>query len=411
VLDLRLNARVLAAGGAASVARELCVAGAEAASAARLAARADVATLALERVGRREAEALAACVRQHGGEAVEVRGPLPCGPGETHLILTAGRDVLVGLADRLPTPSADLAAVAEVIAHTLAAYDRRQFDWSLGGGRHLTLRPTAPAIMGIVNTTPDSFSDGGRHADPASALDQALRLGDEGADLIDIGGESTRPGSDPVDEDAERARVLPVLERLAGRIDVPMSIDTRRPRVAREAVAAGAVIVNDITGLLGDPDMAGVVAETGAAVVVMHMLGTPKTMQHRPEYGNLWADVCRRLRQSVQTARDAGIAEERIAVDPGIGFGKTLAHNVALLARLSELRSLGRPILVGASRKRFLGELTGVETPAERTFGTAAACVLAVAAGAVLLRVHDVAEVRQAVRVAAAVTPTGESTA
>ena len=407
VLDLRLNARVIAAGDVPSVTRETGLAAVAAVEAARLAAAADVVAVALERVGGREADRLARCLGDAGGAVARARAG---GPDEADVLLVAGRDAFAALADRLRGESADLAAVGDAIAHAIAAHGRRRFDWVLGGGRRMALGP-APALVGVVNVTPDSFSDGGRWTDPAAAADHACRLADEGADLVDVGGESTRPGSDPVSEDDELARVMPVLERLAGRIGVPLSIDTRRPRVAREAVAAGAAVVNDVTGLQGDPDMAAAVAETGAAVVVMHMRGTPKTMQERPEYGNLMAEVCRHLRRGLHAARQAGVADDRVAVDPGIGFGKTLAHNLELLARLGQVRSLGRPILVGVSRKRFIGDLTGVQAPAARTFGTAAACALAVAAGAVLVRVHDVAEMRQAVQVAAAIAQAGESTA
>jgi dihydropteroate synthase len=237
---------------------------------------------------------------------------------------------------------------------------------------------------------------------------QALRQVEAGADLLDVGGESTRPGSDPVSADEELRRVLPVIERLIGkRVSVPLSVDTRRGRVAREALAAGATIVNDVTGLQGDPEVASAAADAGAAVVIMHMQGDPKTMQRRPRYDNLMADICRHLRQGLAAARRAGIPEDRTILDPGIGFGKTLDHNLEILARLGELKSLGRPILVGVSRKRFIGDLTGLARPADRTFGTAAACALALAAGAMILRVHDVPEMRQAAAVAAAIAAKG----
>jgi len=258
--------------------------------------------------------------------------------------------------------------------------------------------------MGVLNVTPDSFSDGGLFLEADRAVAQARRLVQEGADILDVGGESTRPGSDPVDEEEEMRRVLPVVETLAETVEVPISIDTRHARVAREAACAGASLINDITGLQGDPGMAAAVADTGAGVVIMHILGAPKTMQENPQYDDVMADIYRYLRQGMAIAEKAGVPEERIIVDPGIGFGKTLAHNLEIFARLGKLRALGRPILVGPSRKRFIAELTGVETPAERVYGTAAACALAVAAGAQILRVHDVAAIRQAVAVAAAIT-------
>lgn len=404
-LDLRLNARVISAASASRVARETRLGRTGAPDAARAAGRADTIAITLERVGRREAERLRRRMVDTGGEAAIPGDP---GASEADLVLVGDRGQFQALADGLRDDAGDLAAIGEAIGSAIAGHGRREFDWVLGGGRRLALGP-APAIVGIVNVTPDSFSDGGQHVTPGAAVDHARRLVDAGADVVDVGGESTRPGSDPVDEAEELGRVMPVIDRLAGKIEAPISIDTRRPRVAREAAAAGATIVNDVTGLQGDPAMAATVAETGAAVVIMHMLGTPKTMQQRPEYGNLMADICRYLRRGMRAATEAGVGEDRIAVDPGIGFGKTSAHNLEILARLGELRSLGRPILVGPSRKRFIGELTGIERPADRTFGTAAACALAVAAGALLVRVHDVAEVRQALQVAAAIVQAGES--
>ncbi len=279
---------------------------------------------------------------------------------------------------------------------------RRSFQLQMGPYR-LEVGPK-PLLMGVLNVTPDSFSDGGLFLEADRAVAQARRLVQEGADILDVGGESTRPCSDPVDEEEEMRRVLPVIETLAETVEVPISIDTRHARVAREAACAGACLINDITGLQGDAGMAAAVADTGAGVVIMHILGTPKTMQENPQYDDVMVDICRYLRQGMAIAERAGVPEERIIVDPGIGFGKTLAHNLEIFARLGELRALGRPILVGPSRKRFIAELTGVETPAERVYGTAAACALAVAAGAQILRVHDVAAVRQAVAVAAAIT-------
>jgi dihydropteroate synthase len=298
--------------------------------------------------------------------------------------------------------------MGQEIGRALENHGRRRFEIRLGS-RRLSVGPK-PALVGIVNVTPDSFSDGGRHFDRQEAIAHGIRLAEEGADVIDVGGESTRPGSDPVDAEEELARVLPVVAALAARVRTPISIDTRRARVAREAARAGAAIINDVTGLQGDPDMPAAVAETGAAVVIMHILGEPKTMQDSPRYDHLMADICRYLRRGIQRAAAAGVHEEAVIVDPGVGFGKTLAHNLAVLSQLGQLRTLGRPIMVGPSRKRFIGQLTGVEEPAARTCGTAAACAMAVAAGAMLLRVHDVAAIKQAVAVAAAVVSAGQET-
>ena len=253
-------------------------------------------------------------------------------------------------------------------------------------------------VMGIVNVTPDSFSDGGRLADADQAIAHALRLVAEGADLIDVGGESTRPGAAEVSADEERARVLPVVRALAAR-GVAVSIDTTKASVARAALEAGAEIVNDVSAL-GDPAMAPLVAQSAAALCLMHRRGTPADMQSRAVYADLLGEVQAELEQALLRAR--GIAPARIAVDPGLGFAKTGAQNLLLLRRQRELTQLGRPLLVGPSRKAFIGQLTG-RPAAERVLGTVAAAVHAAAAGAAVVRVHDVAAVREALSVSDAI--------
>ena len=253
--------------------------------------------------------------------------------------------------------------------------------------------------MGILNVTPDSFSDGGRFGSPEGAVEHALRMAEEGADLIDVGGESTRPGSPPVPAAEELRRVMPVIEGLRGRLPVPISIDTSKAEVAREASGAGAAIVNDVTALRGDPAMAQVAREAGAGVVLMHMQGTPATMQDDPRYGDVVAEVAAFLRERLGAAQDAGIPAERIVLDPGIGFGKTFEHNLELFRRMRELCALGRPLLVGASRKAFIGRLLGLPVE-ERLEGTAAAVTAAVLAGARIVRVHDAREMARVVLVA-----------
>jgi dihydropteroate synthase len=259
-----------------------------------------------------------------------------------------------------------------------------------------------PAIMGVLNVTPDSFSDGGRFLDPAPAVAHGRLLAAEGADLIDVGGESTRPGAEPVGEQIELERVLPVIEGLAGG-PTPLSIDTSKAAVARAALAAGASFVNDVTALRGDPDMAGIVADAGAEVCLVHMLGEPRTMQDDPRYQDVVAEVRRFLEERLAFAVGMGIPEERIWLDPGIGFGKTLEHNLELIRRLDEIVAVGRPVVFGASRKRFLGALTG-RPEAERVAGTVAANLLAFERGAAMFRVHDVGPTLDALRVAAATT-------
>ncbi len=258
-----------------------------------------------------------------------------------------------------------------------------------------------PFLMGVVNATPDSFSDGGLHADPAAAVEHALRLADEGADLVDVGGESTRPGAPPVPAEEEIARVVPVVERLRARgLRIPISVDTSKGAVGRAALAAGADLVNDVTAL-SDPDLARACAEAGAPVVLMHTRGTPADMASRAVYGDVVADVARELEAALARAAGAGIPRERIVLDPGIGFAKTAEQSLEVLARIGELRALGRPLVVGPSRKSFIGKVTGAAA-ADRLPGTLAAVTACVLGGAEILRVHDVGPARQAAAIAAA---------
>ncbi|HEY0016248.1 MAG TPA: dihydropteroate synthase [Longimicrobium sp.] len=257
--------------------------------------------------------------------------------------------------------------------------------------------------MGILNVTPDSFSDGGRFLDPADAVAQARRMAAEGADIVDVGGESTRPGAPPVSADEEAARVVPVLRALREALDLPVSVDTRRAAVAREALAAGADVVNDVSGL-ADAEMASVVAPSGAGLVLMHMRGTPETMQRLTDYGDVVDDVAAELAESLARADAAGIARERVVLDPGIGFAKTAEQNLELIASLDRIGAqLGRPMLLGASRKSFIGALLGGVPADARDAGTVGACVAGLARGARLFRVHDVRAARQALDVAWAV--------
>jgi dihydropteroate synthase len=259
------------------------------------------------------------------------------------------------------------------------------------------------AVMGIVNVTPDSFSDGGRFLDADAAVAHALQLVAEGATLLDVGGESTRPGAEPVGEAEELRRVVPVIQRLRGRLaaEVRISVDTCKSAVAAAALDAGADLVNDVTALRGDPGMAPLVAERRVDVCLMHMLGEPRTMQDNPCYDEVVTDVARFLRERMEFAVSRGVAEEQILLDPGIGFGKTVQHNLELLRRLDEIVALGRPVLVGTSRKSFLGRLTGREVD-DRLAGTIATNVIALERGARIFRVHEVAPVLDALKVAAA---------
>jgi dihydropteroate synthase len=262
-------------------------------------------------------------------------------------------------------------------------------------------------VMGVLNVTPDSFSDGGHYLDAGAAVERALEMEAEGADLIDIGGESTRPGSEGVPAETELGRVLPVVEALRGRLKIPISIDTQKARVAEVALAAGAEMVNDVSALRGDVALGAVVRRAGVPLILMHMRGRPKTMQQRPFARDVMRDVTRGLREALARARRAGIPRSKVILDPGIGFGKSVEQNCELLARLAELARLGCPLLVGSSRKTFLGALLGGAAENARVWGTAASVTAAVLAGAHIVRVHDVKEMVQVVKVAEAIREAG----
>jgi dihydropteroate synthase len=252
--------------------------------------------------------------------------------------------------------------------------------------------------MGILNVTPDSFSDGGDHLDVATAIAAARQMAADGASIVDIGGESTRPGSQPVSPDREQARILPVIEGLRD-LPIPISVDTRNAATMEAALAAGAAIINDVSALQHDPASASVVARAGCRVVLMHMRGTPATMNDHARYDDVAAEVARELAASMARAEAAGIDLANVALDPGIGFAKTAAHNIALLRDLAPLRALGRPLVIGVSRKRFIGTTSGQAAPKQRVAGSLAAALFALQSGATVLRVHDVPATVEAVRV------------
>jgi len=258
-------------------------------------------------------------------------------------------------------------------------------------------------IMGVVNVTPDSFSDGGLFYDEARAIEHGLALAEEGADILDVGGESTRPGSEPISADKEMERVLPVIEALARHCPAVVSVDTYRAEVARAALETGAQIINDITALRGDTGMAELAAASGAGLILMHMQGEPRTMQLEPAYGDVVAEVRDFLAAQARLAQEAGVEPGRIVLDPGIGFGKTLEHNLDLIRNLSALAGLGYPVMLGASRKRFIGVLTGRQDPRQRLWGSVGAHLLGAALGADIVRVHDVGPLKEALAVCDAV--------
>jgi dihydropteroate synthase len=273
--------------------------------------------------------------------------------------------------------------------------DLRLKDYTLPTGERT-------CIMGVLNVTPDSFSDGGEYTDPAHAIERVKRMIEEGVDVIDIGGESSRPGAKPVTPEEELRRIMPVIKGIKTSINVPISVDTYKSEVAREALEAGASLINDISALRKDPRMAGTIAEFDAGIVLMHMKGTPERMQDAPYYDDVIEEICEYLSGSIEIAVRAGIDPEKIIVDPGIGFGKRLEDNLTIIRELGRLEELEKPMLIGTSRKSFIGELTG--KPAHsRVFGTAASVVLAVMNGACIIRVHDVGPMKDVIQVVDAV--------
>lgn len=259
-------------------------------------------------------------------------------------------------------------------------------------------------VMGVLNITPDSFSEKGEFFDRAKAIGHAFKMARDGADIIDIGGESTRPGAGDISVDEELSRVIPVIEAIAGSINIPISIDTRKSKVAEAAIEKGASIINDISGLNHDRDMGLIAAKYGVGLIVMHMKGMPKDMQAKAAYKNLIKEIIDSLKESMDIGKRAGVRETRMIVDPGIGFGKTAEHNLEILNRLGEFKALGRPICVGTSRKSFIGKVLGLDDPKERLAGTLATLAIAVIKGANILRVHDVKEAVQVARIADSVT-------
>lgn len=267
-------------------------------------------------------------------------------------------------------------------------------------GRHRLDFSKRTYIMGILNVTPDSFSDGGKFFDKNRAVEHGIKMADEGADVIDVGGESTRPGSRQVSAEEELRRVIPAIRILRKKIDKPISIDTRKSVVAREALKEGASIINDISGLLEDKDMADVVAKFNAACVIMHIKGRPKTMQKNPVYKSLFGEIIERLKKSIKIAKEAGIKENKIIIDPGIGFGKTTEHNLQIIRNLRKIKTLGYPVLIGPSRKSFIGNVLNKPKANGRIFGSAAAVAISILNGADIIRVHDVAIMRQVAQMA-----------
>jgi len=341
-----------------------------------------------------------------GGDAAVARDVLVHGVDSTDVLLLGTHVQMRELCSRLSAQPFDLPALGESISalidsvesNTRRVLRARDHELAIGERVH---------VMGVLNVTPDSFSDGGQFLTSHDALTHAMAMVEDGADMIDVGGQSSRPGSSPVSEEDELERAIPVISRIADEWDGPISIDTYRSEVARRALDAGASIVNDITALTGDSELANAVAQSGAACVLMHMQGTPAEMQEAPSYVDVMGEIALFLQQAIDRATDAGIGADRIAVDPGIGFGKTTEHNLTILKRLGELAVLDKPIVIGTSRKSFIGKILDLPVD-QRLEGTLATAALAVAQGARILRVHDVAPVVRATRMVEACLSSGQ---
>ncbi|MBM3473958.1 MAG: dihydropteroate synthase [Armatimonadetes bacterium] len=388
------NARVMELGSAEEALAEIVGVGATAAASRWMADEATMRVVRLEAVSGRAASILKQEALALGAECAVARSVAAFDDTPRPVVLIATLRQHEALARKLAAQPFGLRALAEQVRQALAAYDRRDVT-TLKVGRHGMPIGERTLIMGIINTTPDSFSGDGVSDDVEAALSQGKRFAEEGADLLDVGGQSTRPGSEEVSADEEKRRVLPVIERLSAEVDLPVSIDTDKAEVAGAALDAGAGLVNDVCGLQAE-GMLELVAERRTPVCVMHMLGTPRTMQEAPTYEDVIADIYRFLAERVATCEAAGLTRQQVIIDPGIGFGKTVSHNLTILRRLREFRSLGCPIMVGVSRKSTIGKVLDLP-PEERLEGTAAACACAILNGADIIRVHDV---REMVRVA-----------
>lgn len=336
-----------------------------------------------------------------GGDVAVARGTVDCSISETDAVIMGSFKQLARLAEKLVFQPFGLRAMASELTQLLEKLHKRFLKISTPRREILIGKRTL--IMGVLNVTPDSFSDGGAYFSKPEALEAALRMEEEGADIIDIGGESSRPGSKPLEAEEELSRIMPVISALSGRLSVPLSVDTTKASVAETAAREGVEIINDISAMTRDANMEHVIAENKLAVVLMHMRGVPETMQEGDlSYGSLRKDIIEFLDERLKKAISAGIEEERVIIDPGIGFGKTGRDNLRLLRYLHEFRSLGRPILVGPSRKRFIGEIVG-GTPAERIEGTAASVTASIMNGAHIVRVHDVAFMKKVVQMTDAI--------
>jgi len=393
----RIPARVLEVDSLADVAREVARTESDPEGVAIMTRKGRIYPVRLDGISLKAAPLLKQETLSVGADSAHARGIADHSVATTSVVILATWGQYQRLLPKLRRQPFRLADAAAEIDHALRAYVART-PRTVRGPHRSFLVGDRPQVMGVLNVTPDSFSDGGLHMDPKEAVAHAERLVDEGAAMIDIGGESTRPGAAPVSPDAEWARVGPVLAGLSGRLPVPISIDTRHAEVAAKAVDAGADVVNDIEGLRSEA-MRRVVAKSGAAVIAMHMRGDPTTMQSNLVYGDLRGEVFSWLAASTERAIAEGVPADRILIDPGLGFGKSAEQSLELLLHVGEFRSLGYPVVVGASRKSFLGWVLGIEAPGPRLEAGIAAAVVAAERGAAIVRTHDVGPTVRALEV------------
>jgi len=384
----RFAARVLDWSTLTEVARELEATGSDPEGVGIMTRKGQIYPMRLDGVSLKAAPLLKQEILSVGGDSAHARGIADHSASATSVVLIATWGQYLYLLPKLRRQPFRLAELADEVERALRAYVARGVRTIPGPHRPITTGDRT-RVMGVVNVTPDSFSDGGRFLDPDAAVAQAERLVREGADLIDVGGESTRPGASPVSPEAEWARIAPVFARLAAATSVPLSVDTRHAEVAAKAIDAGADVINDVEGLRSE-EMRRVVARSGAVAIAMHMRGTPTTMQENLEYADVRTEVYRTLAEATDRARAEGIAAEKLLVDPGLGFGKSAEQSADLLAHIGELRSLGYPVVVGASRKSFLGWALGASTAADRLEAGLAAAVMAAERGVAFVRTHDV---------------------
>jgi dihydropteroate synthase len=392
----RFAARVLDWGPAAEVARELEATDSDPEGVGIMVRKSRIYPVRLEGVPLKAAPLLKQELLAVGGDAAHARGVADHSVESSPAVLLATWGQYQHLLPKLRRQPFGLKAVAEEVERALRAFAGTGPTELVGAHRALAFG-VRPQVLGVVNITPDSFSDGGRFLEPEAAVAQAERLVAEGADAVDLGAESTRPGATPVSADAEWGRLAPVLAAVVGRLRVPVSVDTRHADVARRAIDAGADLVNDVEGLR-DAEMRRVVAQSGAAAIVMHMRGTPATMQDDTGYADVRREVYRALAEAVDLAERDGVPGSKLAVDPGLGFGKSAEQSLELLAHVGELRGLGYPVVVGASRKSFLGWATGASEPTARVDAGVAAAVYAAERGVAVVRTHDVGPTAQALR-------------